>query len=130
MAPSSRRGADADPIKGARSRARVSVVLPWCPKASLEALRHAVRVEQSDGVEVIVAGAESVLTPIVQANFPPDFRILTLPGKPDTGELRRQGALVASGDLIRFIDLVRVDRLVRDGRSSEDRLRRDRKSVM
>ncbi|MHB1328063.1 MAG: hypothetical protein ACYC2K_07675 [Gemmatimonadales bacterium] len=64
-----------------------------------------------------------MLTPVVQANFPPDFRILILPGNPDIAELRRQGALVASGDLIRFVDLVRIDSLVRDGRSSEDRLR-------
>ncbi len=123
MVPSSRRGADTDPIKGARSRARVSVVLPWSLRATVESLRHVARVEQSDSVEVIVAGAESVLTPIIQANFPPDFRILTLPGNPDIAELRRQGALVASGDLIRFVDLVRIDSVVRDGRSSEDRLR-------
>lgn len=123
MTPSSRRGADLDPIKGARSRARVSLVLPWGPKATVDALQHVTRVEQTDSVEVIVAGAESVLTPVIQANFPPEFRILLLPGNPDVAELRRQGALVASGDLIRFVDLVRVDRVVRDGRSSEDRLR-------
>lgn len=123
MTPTVRRGADVDPIKGARSRARVSVVLPWCPLATVDALRYVARVEQSDSVEFIVAGAESVLTPIVQANFPPDFRILTIPGTPTLADLRRQGALVSSGDLIRFVDLVRVDRLIRDGRSSEDRLR-------